>query len=95
MRRQNEPILTAQGFIHWRILCQAKTLAVPVASHIFQTQEHIILECSLGYEGQQEVLLNVSRSYLPDILSTKEGITALNEPIGTPERSLRQGNHEV
>ncbi|KAK0232207.1 hypothetical protein EDD85DRAFT_1025816 [Armillaria nabsnona] len=60
----------------------------------FQTQEHIILECP-RYEDQQEVLQNVSRSYLPDILGTKEGITALNEPIGTPKRSLRQGNHEV
>ncbi|PBK98693.1 hypothetical protein ARMGADRAFT_920659, partial [Armillaria gallica] len=29
----------------------------------FQTQEHIILECP-RYEDQQEVLQNVSRSYL-------------------------------
>ncbi|KAG7447139.1 uncharacterized protein BT62DRAFT_1004717, partial [Guyanagaster necrorhizus] len=46
---------------------------------LFQTREHILRECPL-YEEQRGILRNVSRTiYLPDILGTKEGITALSE----------------
>ncbi|KAJ7471919.1 hypothetical protein FB451DRAFT_1251417 [Mycena latifolia] len=45
----------------------------------FQTREHLLRECTL-YENQRHILEKVSRDVsLPEILGTKEGITALAE----------------
>ncbi|KAK0238412.1 hypothetical protein EDD85DRAFT_768559, partial [Armillaria nabsnona] len=60
----------------------------------FQTREHI-RECPL-YETQRGELRKASRSlYLPDILSTKEGIEALGQFIEDSEAFTRSGEPRV
>ncbi|KAJ7618981.1 hypothetical protein DFH06DRAFT_83408 [Mycena polygramma] len=45
----------------------------------FQTREHLLRECP-RYQGQRYILEKVSRDVsLPEILGTKEGISALAE----------------